>query len=99
MKNNKLELNKVYEMDVFEFLKKLDDQSIDLAIVDPPYGINYDAKAMKAAGQQYGVAAAKKKTYHTSNWDSKIPPKEYFDELFRVSKNQIIWGATTLQNI
>ena len=42
MKNNKLELNKVYEMDVFEFLKKLDDQSIDLAIVDPPYNMKKD---------------------------------------------------------
>lgn len=40
MKKNKLELNKVYEMDVFEFLKKLDDNSIDLAIVDPPYNMS-----------------------------------------------------------
>jgi site-specific DNA-methyltransferase (adenine-specific) len=82
-----------YNMDCMDGMKEFPDKYFDLAIVDPPYGINYDVKAMKAAGQQYGVAAAKKKTYHTSNWDSKIPPKEYFDELFRVSKNQIIWGG------
>jgi len=56
------------------------DDCFDLAIVDPPYGLNLD-------GGQLGYSKHQKK-----DWDSSSPPKEYFDELFRVSKNQIIWG-------
>ena len=56
------------------------DNQFDLAIVDPPYGIGLD-------GGQIGYLKYKKK-----DWDSCSPPKEYFNELFRVSKNQIIWG-------
>ncbi len=45
------------------------------------------------SGQQYGNAAAKKRTYDAKDWDKNTPDKKYFDELFRVSKNQIIWGG------
>ena len=61
-------------------MKRYPDKYFDLAIVDPPYGLNLD-------GGQLGYSKHEKK-----NWDSCSPPKEYFDELFRVSKNQIIWG-------
>lgn len=56
------------------------DKYFDLAIVDPPYGIGLD-------GGQIGYSKHKKK-----EWDAESPPIEYFNELFRVSKNQIIWG-------
>ena len=63
------------------------DNYFDLAIVDPPYGINADKGIQKNEGK-FGY----KKHRHT-NWDNSIPNKEYFNELFRVSKNQIIWGG------
>lgn len=88
-----------YNMDCMVGMREFPDQYFDLAIVDPPYGIGYDVKAQKKAGKQYGRSAAPNREYHASNWDSQIPPKEYFDELFRVSKHQIIWGGTTLQSI
>jgi len=63
------------------------DNYFDLAIVDPPYGIGMD----KNRNNQEGKYRFKK--YHNTNWDNQSPNKEYFEELFRVSKNQIIWGA------
>lgn len=69
------------------------DNYFDLAIVDPPYGIDHANKAGKAAGTKYGTAKAKKRNYAAKDWDKEIPPAEYFRELFRVSKNQIIWGG------
>ena len=70
----------LYNKDCMEALKEFKDNQFDLAIVDPPYGINLD-------GGQIGYSKHKKK-----DWDSCSPEKEYFNELFRVSKNQIIWG-------
>ena len=66
--------------DNMQLMARYEDNHFDLAIVDPPYGIGLD-------GGQIGYSKHKKK-----DWDSCSPPKEYFDELFRVSKNQIIWG-------
>jgi site-specific DNA-methyltransferase (adenine-specific) len=65
------------------------DKYFDLAIVDPPYGI-------ERSGQTETFTKNKKhkrKAHKQKNWDSEIPNAEYFKELFRVSKNQIIWGA------
>lgn len=64
-------------------MKKIDTNYFDLAIVDPPYGI--EVNKMTLGGGKY---KNKGKT-----WDSETPPQDYFDELFRISKNQIIWGA------
>ena len=61
------------------------DKYFDLAIVDPPYGIGFD-------GQVESVSTNRKK-HDFKGWDSNIPTQEYFNELFRVSKNQIIWGG------
>jgi site-specific DNA-methyltransferase (adenine-specific) len=92
------------------------DNYFDLAIVDPPYGINATKMQMgsnpnrKEDGQYPGESTASKlrkgrlnsgggklknRLLNTSNfdWDNEKPSKEYFDELFRVSKNQIIWGG------
>lgn len=82
------ELNKIYCEDCLEGLKKLPDNSIDLVLTDPPYGINIAKK-----GNVGGEKLAKVKDYGKSNWDDKIPEKEIFDEIFRISKNQIIFGG------
>lgn len=87
-----------YNMDCMQGMKEFPDGYFDLAIVDPPYGIGYDTQAEKNSGQQSGNAKAKKRVYHGGGWDVK-PQQEYFDELLRVSKNQIIWGGTTSQII
>jgi len=63
------------------------DNYFDLAIVDPPYGIGYDG-AKQTSGSNGG-----RKAHEFKGWDSSIPSAEYFSELFRVSRNQIIWGA------
>ena len=60
----------------------------DLAIVDPPYGIGEDGAKNHSRSKQ-----AKAKQYTDKNWDSFAPNKDYFNELKRVSKNLIIWGA------
>jgi site-specific DNA-methyltransferase (adenine-specific) len=63
------------------------DNYFDLAIVDPPYGINMDG------GNIGGNNATKSTNYTKKNWDIQAPNKDYFNELKRVSKNVIIWGA------
>ena len=63
------------------------DNYFDLAIVDPPYGIGMDSNRASQKGK-YGY-----KEYKSTNWDSVAPNDDYFKELKRVSKNQIIWGA------
>tara|TARA_Y100001973_G_scaffold47724_1_gene71080 strand:- start:356 stop:958 length:603 start_codon:yes stop_codon:yes gene_type:complete len=74
-------------------LKKMQDNEFDLAIVDPPYGIDITKMTMgKGSGNDKGKHDKKKK------WDNSIPKKEYFNELKRVSKNQIIWGGNYFLN-
>ena len=80
-------ISEVLNMDCIEYMKQFPDKHFDLAIVDPPYGIGYDG-AKKTSGSHGG-----RKAHDFKGWDSKTPNKEYFDELYRVSKNQIIWGA------
>ena len=66
-----------------EAMKEMSDNQFDLAIVDPPYGINY-----KGRDGQKTIKYDNKK-----NWDTETPKQNYFKELKRISKNQIIWGA------
>ena len=61
------------------------DDYFELAIVDPPYGIN--------ASKGVGLHSRKKFEKSSKEWDNQTPNKDYFNELFRVSKNQIICGA------
>ena len=76
-------------MDNMELMKQYPDGWFDLAVADPPYGIGMGKK--KTIGKRGKTFSTT--TYKQSNWDFKIPNKEYFIELFRVSKNQIIFGA------
>jgi site-specific DNA-methyltransferase (adenine-specific) len=73
--------------DNMELMARYPDNYFDLAIVDPPYGIGFDGS--KKSTSKHGG----RKEYQFKGWDNKIPEKKYFNELFRVSKNQIIWGA------
>jgi site-specific DNA-methyltransferase (adenine-specific) len=71
-----------------EFMRGLPDKAFDLAIIDPPYGIGEDG-----GDKQRNTKGIKTPIYTKKNWDSSAPPKEFFIELLRVSKNAIIWGA------
>jgi site-specific DNA-methyltransferase (adenine-specific) len=68
-----------------EAMREMEDNQYDLAIVDPPYGIN---RSGHRGDKNYGW-----KRFEDKGWDKNIPSPEYFEQLFRVSKNQIIWGA------
>jgi site-specific DNA-methyltransferase (adenine-specific) len=71
--------------DNMELMARYPDNYFDLAIVDPPYGLG---KAVVNSGGRF-----KKYENKNGNWDMNTPDEEYFKELFRVSKNQIIWGG------
>ena len=74
--------------DNMALMARYKDNHFDLAIVDPPYGIG---KKLLKGGKNGTVKFHEQ--YEKNEWDNSIPPKEYFDELFRVSNNQIVWGA------
>lgn len=80
--------SEVYMMDCIQGMKEYPDKYFDLAVVDPPYGIGEDGASNHSRGK---IAKATK--YTAKSWDTKPPPTEYFIELFRVSKSQIVWGA------
>ena len=78
----------LYNADCMDVMRTFLDNEFDLAIVDPPYGIGID-------GQKLSICKNPKhnrKFFEKKNWDV-APGREYFEELFRVSKNQIIWGG------
>jgi site-specific DNA-methyltransferase (adenine-specific) len=72
-----------FNIDCMEFMKQKPDKFYDLAIVDPPYGIGMGAS----------LNVNSKTKFINKNWDNEIPTDEYFEQLFRVSKNQIVWGG------
>ena len=71
---------KITNEDNMELMARYEDNYFDLAIVDPPYGIGISSNPVR-------------QKHNKKKWDNNIPQKEYFKELFRVSKNQIIWGG------
>lgn len=74
-----------YNVDNIKFMQALPDNYYKLAIVDPPYGL--DVTKMEMGGRKRNATDKKK------DWDTGVPTEEYFNELFRVSENQIIWGG------
>ena len=80
--------------DCMELMARYPDKYFDLAIVDPPYGIGAGSKNFKN-----GTSKNKTIGFKENDWDKEIPNKEYFNELFRVSKNQIIWGGNYFSNL
>lgn len=80
---------KTFNMDCLEFMKTIPDNFYELAIVDPPYGIGENGDRNHSRSK-----LAKAKDYKSfAGEDSKSPDTDFFNELIRVSKNQIIWGA------
>ena len=86
--------------DCMDFMKTCKDNQFDLAIVDPPYGIGADRKATRGSSKSVKFKNSKPIQYEAKGWDDNPPEMDYFLELIRVSKNQIIWGANHfIQNI
>lgn len=71
---------KLYNADCMEVMAKYPDKYFDLAVVDPPYGIGISKNPVR-------------QMHKRKEWDKEIPQDKYFDELFRISNNQIIWGG------
>ena len=82
-------VSEVYLMDNIELMKHYPDKYFDLAVVDPPYGLG--ERLTNGGGKRFKKHNRTKKELVA--FDNKTPDEEYFIELFRVSKNQIIWGA------
>jgi site-specific DNA-methyltransferase (adenine-specific) len=78
--------------DNMQLMARYPDNHFDLAIVDPPYGIDADIKN-NTDKKQSKKSASKSKKYGEQVWDNAIPNDEYFNQLKRVSKKQVIWGA------
>lgn len=86
-----------FNMDCMDGMKVFPDKFFDLAIVDPIYGDvtgnGYTTSKYDKTSHHIGKCAANEKAYHRAIWEQPKTTPEYFKELFRVSKNQIIWGA------
>ena len=91
-------------MDCMDYMRDLPDNTFDLAIVDPPYGIGESGKTNASRGSAAGAgkwlgsrnttgAGVPSTQFAHKDWDKEPPSKAYFDELERISRNQIIWGA------
>lgn len=72
--------SEVFNVDCVDFMKEMPDKYFDLACADPPYGIGISSNPVRQAHER-------------KRWDCSVPDKEFFDQLFRISKNQIIWGG------
>ena len=89
-------MNVAYNMDCMEYMRTLQDKAFDLAVVDPPYGIGEDGGKDRSGyvTQKNGARIyVKDGSYEKTGFDRFPADERYFAELFRVSKNQIIWGA------
>jgi len=80
-------LGKVHNCDCLEFMRQLPDKCVDLVLTDPPYGIGQDGGVFRGRKGD-GIRILEK-----MGWDNKTPEAEVFNEIIRISKNQIIWGG------
>ena len=96
---NETHLNEIldygfYNMDCMTGMRRFPDKYFDLAIVDPVYGdVSQGGYMTNNRGQHIGTGKANQKGYHAGLWKQEKTGNDYFKELFRVSKNQIIWGG------
>ena len=81
-------LNTIIQGDCLEVMRDMDDNSVDLVLTDPPYGRKITRK-----DNQFGSATNKSYRATGESWDDKIPEPEIFNEIFRISKEQIIFGG------
>lgn len=96
-----IELNKVYNMDCLDLMCEMERQNIiaDWIIADPPYGINFDNIYESRGGTKAKTEMTCKRFYKAKNWDKVRLSKKYFDLMFKVSKNQIIFGGNYYADI
>jgi site-specific DNA-methyltransferase (adenine-specific) len=80
--------SEVFNTDCLEYMRTLPDKAFQLAIADPPYGIGEDGKSNHSRG-----LLAKPSQWTPKEWDKQAMPTEFFDELRRISRHQIVWGA------
>lgn len=90
-------INKIINADCLDILKQLPDKCIDLVLTDPPYGIGFGT--FNRTNKLKNGQRVKADKYKNSDWDSEIPHEEIFQEILRVSKNQIIWGGKLFPRI
>jgi len=84
-------MNKIHNIDCLEFMKQVPDNYFDLVLTDPPYGLG-----MRTVKSGINAKNSQKKFMYDLNkkqWDNKTPSDEVFNEIFRISKNQIICGG------
>jgi len=87
-------INTVIQGDCLDIMRGMPDNCIDLVLTDPPYGINYDGETTCYGKSGKGNTFNKGIQHHKKlGWDSETPGKEYFEEMMRISKNQIIFGG------
>lgn len=79
-----IEMNRIYNEDCLKFMERVPDKYFDLVLTDPPYGLGDKGLS---GGREFN------RKYKKSGWTDIAPSKEIFDEIFRISKHQIIWGA------
>ena len=97
MKEYKQDNLTIYNADCMEIMSRYEDNYFDLAVVDPPYGIDA-GNLFGGEERKSGKGASFKTAFKQKSWDKEIPTQEYFNELFRVSKNQIVWGANYMSH-
>ena len=83
----------VFNEDCMAVMVRYPDKFFDLAIVDPPYGISIAKNGKLKANSKFDRGFYKDVDYGAKEWDANTPNAEYWKELFRVSKNQIVWGG------
>lgn len=83
--------------DNMKLMARYPDKYFDLAIVDPPYAVNASNGNFGRGGNKSKIKTTRKDLHHYAN-HNEVPSENYFNELFRVSKNQIIWGANYYPN-
>lgn len=86
---------RIINADCMDILRELPDKCVDLVLTDPPYGINIAERFAKRgqSDKKKKSGSAKWSEWRSADWDKSIPPRAVFDEIFRVSKNQIIFGG------
>ena len=89
--------SKAYNMDCLEAMRQMPDNAFDLAVVDPVYGGVTKGGYMQNKGRE--KQGDYKTEYHLALWSQAKTGKEYFEELFRVSTNQVIWGGNYFQKV
>ena len=88
-----MEINKIYCMDSIDLMKQIPDNYVDLILTDPPYGINENNERNLSRARM-----AKSIDYGHYEWDKIKIDKKYFDEMLRISKNQIIFGYVACED-